>query len=118
MHHADYNQENLRYSGEYANPLWQHHSPNIKTELFTALTVLDYINEKSNKYSTREDALETNLLQDPVLWDVLFPYCGIDQLGNLTVQGSEYRKKVFKIRLSRAQVCIGEKKKDAFYNKM
>lgn len=86
-------------------------------EHFMALAVLDYINEKYNKYATREDALETDLLQDPMLWDVLFPCCGTDQLGNLIVQGSEYKKKRFKIRLSRAQVCTGEKKKDTFYNK-
>lgn len=62
MHHANHNQENLRYSGEYANPLWQHHSPNIKKqEHFVALAVLDCINEKYNKYAKREDALGKDL---------------------------------------------------------
>lgn len=74
--HADCNQKNHHYSGEYENPLWQLHSPNFKQELSIAFTVLDYINGKYNKYATREDALETDLLQNPVLWDALFSCCG------------------------------------------
>lgn len=37
-----------------------------KKEHFVAWAVLDYINEKYNKHTTREDALETDLLQDPM----------------------------------------------------
>jgi len=50
-----------------------------KQELFIALAVLDYINEKHNKYVRRKDVLETDFLRDRVLWDALFPCCGTDQ---------------------------------------
>lgn len=89
-----------------------------KQELCVVLTVMDYISEKYNKYATKEDALETDLLQDPVLWDVLFPCCGPDQFGNLMVQGHKYKKMLLKIRVSRAQLCTGENKKDIFYFKI
>lgn len=89
-----------------------------KQEHFVALAVLDYINEKYNKYATREDGLETDLLRDLMLWDVFFLCCGTDQLGSLIVQVSEYKKKLLKIRHSRAQICIWEKKKDTFYTKI
>lgn len=65
-----------------------------------------------NTDATKEDALETDLLQDPVLWDVLFSCCGSEQLGNLVVQGPKYEKMLFRIRISRAQLCTEEKKKD------
>lgn len=45
----------------------------------------------------------------PMLWD---------QLGNLIVQDSEYKRKLFKISLLREQVCTGEKKKDTFNTKI
>lgn len=60
-----------------------------KQEHFVAREVLDCLNEKYNKYATREDALETDLLQDPMFSEVLFPCCGTDQLSNLIVQGSK-----------------------------
>lgn len=88
-----------------------------KQELCVSLAVPDYIDEKYHKCATREDALEMDLSQDPVLCYVLFPCFGTDRLSNLTVQGSEYKKKQFKISLSRVQYALGRTERTHFIPK-
>lgn len=53
-----------------------------KQEHFVAWAVLDYINEKYNKYTIRENAIETDILQEE---GNFFPGYGTDQLSNLIV---------------------------------
>lgn len=88
-----------------------------KQELCVALTVPDYINEKYNKYATREDALETDLLQDPVLC------CFIPMLWDWPIKQFNstrlwVQQKAIQDKSLKSTMCIGENRKDAFYTKI